>query len=410
MFFDTTDSVFPTSPFDHTGTERMTEEQQVVDADAGMTPLEWSYLLVPRVVGTIFLSSSLVMLGMAWKRREFVFHRLALGMGMHMFALGVSCLVGSLAIPSNADGYFGNKGTTGTCTAQGFFIAVSFHCMNFYYAGLSFYSYVGILSGFQKEKYEWCEKWIHIFVPIYPVGIGIYGLVLENFNPWAGVCTSVPYPYGCTEGTCERGVPMDRELNILVRYLPQFGALLFAIVTMVVLYIKVKIKERHQQQHQAQEPVCVITSKDLLKQSFLYLSAMFVPFLPRIVSILILHFNYGKEAYMWAYETYIFFQALSALVVMLTYRYFSMDRSEETTKKTRFMIFSRDKRDATQETVTAAAPEPVAREPSRQYSFNIFDGTNASSTYALFVHEGDSDDEQQDNAQTEHWSAVQDHI
>lgn len=113
---------------------------------------------------------------------------------------------------------------------------------------------------------------------------------------------------------------------------------------------------------------------------------------------------------MWAYETYIFFQALSALVVMLTYRYFSMDRSEETTKKTRFMIFSRDKRDATQETVTAAAPEPVAREPSRQYSFNIFDGTNASSTYALFVHEGDSDDEQQDNAQTEHWSAVQDHI
>ena len=88
-------------------------------------------------------------------------------MGTHMFVLGVWSLVGTLAIPSNADGYYryvGNKGTTGTCTAQGFFIVVSFYCTNFYFAGLSFYSYVGILSGFQKEKYEWCEKWIHMFV------------------------------------------------------------------------------------------------------------------------------------------------------------------------------------------------------------------------------------------------------
>jgi hypothetical protein len=47
---------------------------------------------------------------------------------------------------------------------------------------------------------------------------------------------------------------------------------------------------------------------------------------------------------------------------------------------------------------------------SRKWSFNIFDGTNATGGYADFVHDGDSDDERVDNEQTTKWSAVQDHV
>lgn len=49
-------------------------------------------------------------------------------------------------------------------------------------------------------------------------------------------------------------------------------------------------------------------------------------------------------------------------------------------------------------------------ESDRGYSFNIFDGTNATGAFADFIHDGDSDDERADNAQTTHWSSVQDQI
>ena len=48
--------------------------------------------------------------------------------------------------------------------------------------------------------------------------------------------------------------------------------------------------------------------------------------------------------------------------------------------------------------------------PRQAYSFNIFDGTNASGTFADFVHSGDSDDENIDNEQTIYWTDVQNHV
>ena len=48
--------------------------------------------------------------------------------------------------------------------------------------------------------------------------------------------------------------------------------------------------------------------------------------------------------------------------------------------------------------------------PRPAYSFNIFDGTNASGTFADFIHSGDSDDENIDNEQTIYWTDVQNHV
>jgi len=59
-------------------------------------------------------------------------------------------------------------------------------------------------------------------------------------------------------------------------------------------------------------------------------------------------------------------------------------------------------------TTTATAKESLAQEP--RYSFNIFDGTNASGAFASFIHDGDSDDEKLDNIMTDHWASVQDHV
>ncbi|VEU44397.1 unnamed protein product [Pseudo-nitzschia multistriata] len=47
---------------------------------------------------------------------------------------------------------------------------------------------------------------------------------------------------------------------------------------------------------------------------------------------------------------------------------------------------------------------------SRKFSFNIFDGTNASSAYSDFIFDGDSEDEREDHRETQQWSSVQDQI
>lgn len=52
----------------------------------------------------------------------------------------------------------------------------------------------------------------------------------------------------------------------------------------------------------------------------------------------------------------------------------------------------------------------TSKKSERKYSFNIFDGTNATGAYANYIYDGDSDDERNDNQQTDHWDSVQNHI
>jgi len=55
----------------------------------------------------------------------------------------------------------------------------------------------------------------------------------------------------------------------------------------------------------------------------------------------------------------------------------------------------------------AIATEALAQQP--KYVFNIFDGTDASGAFAEFIYDVDSDYEEEENAITDHWAAVQDH-
>jgi len=61
-------------------------------------------------------------------------------------------------------------------------------------------------------------------------------------------------------------------------------------------------------------------------------------------------------------------------------------------------------------TTKATTKTSTSKKSERKYSFNIFDGTNASGEYADYIYDGDSDDERNDNQQTDHWESVQNHI
>mmetsp|Transcript_17138 Transcript_17138/g.35199 ORF Transcript_17138/g.35199 Transcript_17138/m.35199 type:complete len:403 (-) Transcript_17138:181-1389(-) len=399
--------LFPSSPF-FANMARSTEE----DDDDPSALWQWVYVVLPRVQGVIYLTGAIPTLVMAWKRREFVFHRLALAMAGYAFLAGVFNLVGSLAIPADASGIKGNYGTQLTCTVQGFFLYVSTRTMFFYYSGLSFYSYVGILCGFQKASYKWCEKWIHIVAPIFPVTVGLWLLVDKSFNPINGRCFAISSPVDCnpSEDTCVRG-SLNMTWQALLLMVEAIIGIVFPTVIMVTLYFKLRKKE----QEGGQMPTRMVNARDLSKQSCIYLFLAYLPTLPYFVLSAFVFFGnqHGtyEEEFNWVKGVRAFaslLYSLFGLFVLVAYRYVTIDRSKDP-KKNGFYIFSRDRRNDKKETDTPVPPTPT-EEFSTKYSFNIFDGTNATGAFAEFIHDGDSDDERQDNEQTTHWSAVQDQI
>ena len=90
-------------------------------------------------------------------------------------------MYGTAAIPQSVD-VSGSYGNSATCTTQGFFIYVTSSTAVFYYGSFSVYSFVGVLHNFEKSKYMWVEKYIHILVHIYPIVSAIYILSRIGFT------------------------------------------------------------------------------------------------------------------------------------------------------------------------------------------------------------------------------------
>jgi hypothetical protein len=163
----------------------------------------------PRVTGAIAFICAVCMIYMAWKRKDRVFHRLVLGMAVHALIEGAFLIYGPAAIPNDSTNALTNVGTTLTCSIQGFFIFFCGLSSTLYYASFSAYSLVGILCNFNKIKYQWIEKWLHIGVHIYPMSTGIYGLYNQGFNNSGyGFCYGAGSPLECEKNRdilCERG-------------------------------------------------------------------------------------------------------------------------------------------------------------------------------------------------------------
>jgi len=175
---------------------------------------------------------------------------------------------------------------------------------------------------------------------------------------------------------------------------------------MVVLYYKVK----HRQD------MIYIEAKTVAQQAVIYLSPLYwatVFFL--IAQILFYSGAYYDKGFGFAMFGTVNV-ALFSFWTMIVYRYFSIDREnfDETILDSSCTKFSSGG-DRNRQDETCPAREINTSRKSRKprntiFSFNIFDGNNASGAFARFIHDGDSDDERVDNKETAHWKTVQDHI
>jgi len=400
--------------------------------DKQLTINEW----VPRVAGAITFLSAICMIVMALIRRDRLFHRLILGMSLHMLLQGSFRMYGTFAIPSDASDEEARNasGTTATCTVQGFFLYVCINASLFYYSALPVYSYVNVMNNFDKAKYLWIEWYIHVIVHIFPIGSAIYILTLNGFNNTGhGFCGIANDPLGCEEKssnvTCERG-PEKNETRL--RNIQWFGVapdiffFLFPTIVMVILYLRVK--QRQAEIH--------IQARTVACQSIIYLGVMYIVDIPFLIGEGIElasanHLQYGFNiAAVFLYSVWSFF-------IFLVYIYFTVPtggpiaetkasdshiQNLSNRTNSRNYIFSCNDMEqincANSSTMVAAAVSAsgttiqVATQPvtSSEYTFNIFDGTNANGAFSEFVHAGDSDDERLDNNETNQWSACQNYI
>jgi hypothetical protein len=378
---------------------------------------------------------------------RFFFRILSSGMSFHSFIGGIFLIYGEAAIPDST------YGTITTCTIQGFFLYTSFTTSILYYCSFSFFSLVGVLNNFNKSKIIWIEKYIHIGVHIYPICSSIYLLTLKAFNNVGlGYCLTGSAPIECMVPNST--VPCTRGPSNTIEYLkmnlfwliPYLFELFVPTLIMIILYFMVYKKSQRQQQQQllqqqqqqeCQDQPIRIESKDIAIQSLIYLFVIYWTIIPFIIQQILLFINDGSDPNS-LFHFVLFCNinlSLFGLWTLFTYLYFSIDtRNNKNNNDNSILNFTGSEivttaRTAAITTIESQQMEHGRRSPSshqeeeeeegggtrkkrrsRQYSFNIFDGTNASGEFAAFIHDGDSDDENVDNEQTNHWDTIQDHV
>jgi len=192
-------------------------------------------------------------------------------------------MYGIAAVPGETDAWGNNThGTTATCTAQGFFTQIAM-TIPLYYVFLSCYSWVVIVgSNFNPMRYQWIEKYIHIGVHIFPIASAFFLLYKEAFNSvGSGLqCYIASIPFGCgdkSEIECTRGPQKIAAYASVFALLPGILFMLVPTIAMIALAIFV-----HRRNKKGIVP-CGITTWVITKQSTVYLSALYVTFVPLFI-------------------------------------------------------------------------------------------------------------------------------
>eukprot|EP00535_Pseudo-nitzschia_heimii_P008157 CAMPEP_0197184740 /NCGR_PEP_ID=MMETSP1423-20130617/10465_1 /TAXON_ID=476441 /ORGANISM="Pseudo-nitzschia heimii, Strain UNC1101" /LENGTH=449 /DNA_ID=CAMNT_0042635631 /DNA_START=170 /DNA_END=1519 /DNA_ORIENTATION=- len=403
------------------------------EEDASIIPYNTQQLRIgmwtARFIGIILLVCSIFVIQRTWSRRDALFHRLVLGIGVHIAILGAAFTVGAAAVPSDSTNAIRNHGTIGTCTAQGLLIYVSSMSAILYYVILSLNCTLSTDRRFQK--------YVHFCVHVYPICSGLYlAFAFEVFsNTGLGRCflESITWPFK------------------LFWVVPLYVAVIVPAVTLFRLY---RYFRRHQSKSQ-------IPLTSVAKQSIVYLTLLYAGILPWAFVRTLGWSEWMKaETAFWLDIAAELIFGLFCLLNTVVYFYVTGSRwviecneDEEDERSASHgdgvadFIFEPSERawdgpdleldssdlaavapdsgkinttDITTDTTKAtsnqkdATTEPAPRQRSRRRSsrrsFNIFDGSNAEGMFADFIFDGDSDDERYDQEENEKWAAVQDHI
>ncbi|VEU35650.1 unnamed protein product [Pseudo-nitzschia multistriata] len=207
-----------------------------------------------RVFGFLSILAGFYIFYWAWRRKEHVYHRLMMGISVYLILTRPMFVYGVSAVPEGTPGVWGAKGTTATCTAQGFIIHIGGMAAPTYFIGLSVYAWAVVAyANFDAKKYQWIEKYIHILANGYAWGSAIYILSIQGFNHSGfHICWIASIPFGCGDETdieCTRGPQNISQVMSIFVGIPAVTFLVVPTIAMLALVLFL-YRQQQRQQHQ----------------------------------------------------------------------------------------------------------------------------------------------------------------
>lgn len=159
--------------------------------------------ITPHVTGLIsFLGSTFIIVEILRDRskRSQIYHRLILGISITTLLSSIFFGLSTWPIPEGTAHVYDARGNTRTCTAQGFFLALSF-VAPMYSVVLAAY-YLAVIGYSRKEReLRKLERFAHVFVVSLGLAFSLAGIFLDLYHSVQIWCFIGPVP--CEDGDLE---------------------------------------------------------------------------------------------------------------------------------------------------------------------------------------------------------------
>ena len=204
---------------------------------------------IPHITATLSLLGSSLIIAIIWNDRQAklkrVYHRLLLGMSIIDVVRSFNLALSSLVVPRDTPWVWNGRGTVATCEMSGYInqfqvsipLYTSFLCL-----------YYVLIMVFQVQE-SWVatrvEPFLHAISWMYPMILGVYGLVRGYFNPVdvsIGWCMIDDAPPNCSTSDtieCDRG-GNPKVFTILSHVIPGIVAFTIILVSMGLILLQVK--------------------------------------------------------------------------------------------------------------------------------------------------------------------------
>jgi len=200
-----------------------------------------------------------------------------LGLSISDAIASVVNILSTWPIPAGTQWVYLASGTTGTCTAQGFFNELGNLATPLYNASLCAYYALVIRDGWSEDQIrKKAEPFMHTIPTVVAALIALLGLPFKLYNNSGWLCWFAEYPSNCKEnGNCVRGE--HSEIFRWVHYVIIWSAIAFVSVQMYSIYRKVREQEGFvAQQFDAETTRRGTKAKKVAVQAALFVGALYM--------------------------------------------------------------------------------------------------------------------------------------
>lgn len=162
-----------------------------------------------------------------------------------LFSLGT--IMGTFASPSELEYLRLNVGTTATCDAQGFLLAMGFTASPMFALALSYFYLLVIRYDYPDQSLQRVEVMVHTVLWLVAIAVAVVPLVLGMYNNDLESCWITEHPLGCahkdSDVECTRGHGASDYAHLLA-FLPLWPCMTMCTVAMSCLLATVRTRSR----------------------------------------------------------------------------------------------------------------------------------------------------------------------